>query len=168
MTIPWRWVNSITTIGQLRSYSLWQFTKTIERRKQTHPDRPLIRISSTFFYHLSSDYDLVPISSLASRAKILRAEAVNLGTVMEEPEYAPMKVGQQVQKYVHPSFPAFLVLMVFPFSELRHIALMAWRKIISGNTASNYRDFVLLNSDRLYKPNYFVIDWYTSTGSGGP
>ncbi|KAI5997932.1 hypothetical protein EDD15DRAFT_2242639 [Pisolithus albus] len=69
--------------------------QTIAKRKVSHPDRPLIRISSTFFWHLSSDYDLAPISSLLGRAKSLHAT---------EPEesleglYPSMKVGQQVQK----------------------------------------------------------------------
>ncbi|KAH8120079.1 Clavaminate synthase-like protein [Phellopilus nigrolimitatus] len=66
--------------------------KTIERRKQTHRDRPLI----------------LPIPSLAERAKALKADTNNLGNeVEEETLYEPMKVGQQVQ------------------NELRHIALMA-------------------------------------------
>ncbi|EJD04197.1 Clavaminate synthase-like protein [Fomitiporia mediterranea MF3/22] len=78
-----------------------------EKRKHSHPDRPLIRISSTFFYHLSSDFDLDPIPLLADKARELRAQAIDLGTVAEDSEYPPMKVGQQVQ------------------NELRHIALMA-------------------------------------------
>lgn len=81
--------------------------ETIEKRKELYPDRPLIRISSTFFYHLSSDYDLAPIPFLASRARDMDAEAVKRGQIIDEVVYEPMKVGQQVQ------------------SELRHIALMA-------------------------------------------
>ncbi|KAI0660332.1 Clavaminate synthase-like protein [Cubamyces menziesii] len=83
--------------------------QAIERRKTENPDRPLIRISSTFFWHLSSDYDLVPIPTLQERARALRADTINLGKVDldEETAYEPMKVGQQVQ------------------NELRHIALMA-------------------------------------------
>jgi isopenicillin N synthase-like dioxygenase len=42
-------------------------SQVIETRKQTHPERPLVRISSTFFWHLSSDFDLQPISSLEQR-----------------------------------------------------------------------------------------------------
>ncbi|KAJ4393097.1 hypothetical protein N0V93_002304 [Gnomoniopsis smithogilvyi] len=81
---------------------------TIERRKTDFPDRPLIRISSTFFWHLSSDFDLNPIPELAHRARQLRLEQLNLGQDEgEEAEYPPMKVGQQVQ------------------NELKHIALMA-------------------------------------------
>jgi isopenicillin N synthase-like dioxygenase len=71
--------------------------ETIEKRKQSHPDRPLIRISSTFFWHLSSDFDLAPMADLAKRAP------QEVGTTT----YEPMKVGAQVQQ------------------ELKHIALMA-------------------------------------------
>lgn len=72
---------------------------TIERRRKDFPDRPLIRISSTFFWHLSSDFDLTPIPELADRAKQLRLEQMNLGRDEgEEAEYPAMKVGQQVQK----------------------------------------------------------------------
>ncbi|KAJ9144753.1 Clavaminate synthase-like protein [Coniochaeta hoffmannii] len=81
---------------------------TIEKRKAAFPDRPLVRISSTFFWHLSSDFDLAPIPELADEARRLRAEQFNLGKDEgREVEYPPMKVGQQVQ------------------SELKHIALMA-------------------------------------------
>ncbi|OJT15802.1 hypothetical protein TRAPUB_3908 [Trametes pubescens] len=81
----------------------------IQRRKAENPDRPLIRISSTFFWHLSSDYDLAPIPELREKARSVRADTINLGKVDldEETTYEPMKVGQQVQ------------------NELRHIALMA-------------------------------------------
>ncbi|KAK4214254.1 hypothetical protein QBC37DRAFT_284173 [Rhypophila decipiens] len=82
--------------------------EVINARKEQFPDRPLVRISSTFFWHLSSDYDLVPIPHVADQAKALRAEQFNLGKDEgEEVEYPPMKVGEQVQ------------------SELKHIALMA-------------------------------------------
>jgi hypothetical protein len=73
--------------------------QTIEQRKVDYPDRPLIRISSTFFWHLSSDYDLSPIHSLADRAQAIKADMANLGKEEEDNVvYAPMKVGQQVQK----------------------------------------------------------------------
>ncbi|KAM7187539.1 hypothetical protein V8F33_011186 [Rhypophila sp. PSN 637] len=82
--------------------------EVINARKEQFPDRPLVRISSTFFWHLSSDYDLVPIPQVAEQAKALRAEQFNLGKdESEEVEYPPMKVGEQVQR------------------ELKHIALMA-------------------------------------------
>jgi len=81
--------------------------ETIKHRKAEFPDRPLIRISSTFFWHLSSDYDLVPAPSLLKRAHALKAERLNLGVDEEETVYEPMKVGHQVQ------------------NELKHIALMA-------------------------------------------
>ncbi|KAL8315968.1 hypothetical protein RB597_000049 [Gaeumannomyces tritici] len=80
----------------------------VERRSRELPDRPLVRISSTFFWHLSSDFDLAPIPKLAEEARRVRAEQFNLGRDEgEEPEYAPMKVGKQVQ------------------NELKHIALIA-------------------------------------------
>jgi len=69
----------------------------IERRKVQCPDRPLIRISSTFFWHLSSDYDLAPIPSLAARGQAIRAEQIRLG-YDDNIVYEPMKVGRQVQK----------------------------------------------------------------------
>ena len=68
---------------------------SIENRKKEYPDRPLIRISSTFFWHLSYDYDLVPISSLLDRARRLRREDEG------ETVYESMKVGQQVSKCVY-------------------------------------------------------------------
>ncbi|KAL7624792.1 hypothetical protein AAE478_004006 [Parahypoxylon ruwenzoriense] len=78
------------------------------QRRQEQPQRPQIRISSTFFWHLSSDYDLAPIASLAAQAKSLRAAQFDLGRDEgDDLEYAPMKVGQQVQ------------------NELKHIALLA-------------------------------------------
>ena len=75
--------------------------ETIERRKTQFPDRPLVRISSTLFWHLSSDFDLTPVPELAERARQVRAEQFNLGKDEgEEVVYAPMKVGHQVQGYV--------------------------------------------------------------------
>lgn len=82
--------------------------ETIERRRRELPDRPLVRISSTFFWHLASDFDLNPIPELADKAKALRLEQLNLGRDEgDEVQYPAMKVGEQVQ------------------SELKHIALMA-------------------------------------------
>lgn len=74
---------------------------TVAARRREHPDRPLVRISSTFFWHLSSDYDLAPIPALAARARDVRAANFDLGRDEgDEVEYAIMKVGQQVQKQV--------------------------------------------------------------------
>lgn len=71
----------------------------IKQRKVAFPDRPLVRISSTFFWHLSSDFDLAPIPSLAEEARRARAKQLNLGKDEgEEVEYPAMKVGQQVQR----------------------------------------------------------------------
>lgn len=82
--------------------------EVIAKRKEQFPDRPLIRISSTFFWHLNSDHDLAPIPKLAEEAKRIRAEQFNLGRDEgEEKTYPPMKVGELVQE------------------ELKHIALMA-------------------------------------------
>jgi isopenicillin N synthase-like dioxygenase len=75
--------------------------KTIQRRKVEAPDRPLTRISSTFFWHLSSDYDLSPIPSLAKRASDARVQSQGQGPSigdLEDTVYEPVKVGQQVQK----------------------------------------------------------------------
>jgi isopenicillin N synthase-like dioxygenase len=81
--------------------------KTVEKRKVNFPDRPLIRISSTFFWHLSSDFDLTPIPDLTEKAKALHLDQLKLGIQEDQAVYEPMKVGQQVQ------------------NELKHIALMA-------------------------------------------
>ncbi|CAK7200241.1 hypothetical protein SEUCBS139899_002932 [Sporothrix eucalyptigena] len=79
----------------------------VEARKASNPDRPAIRISSTFFWHLASDVDLAPLPALADKARQLRtakaAQGLDEGA---DVVYAPMKVGQQVQ------------------NELKHIALM--------------------------------------------
>lgn len=76
-----------------------QTIEVIERRKVEVPDRPLVRISSTFFWHLSSDFDLAPILGLAEESRKARAEQFNLGkNEDEEVIYPAMKVGQQVQK----------------------------------------------------------------------
>ncbi|GAW18368.1 hypothetical protein ANO14919_078430 [Xylariales sp. No.14919] len=80
----------------------------VARRRAECPERPLVRISSTFFYHLASDFDLAPIPALAERARAVRAEQAGRGRDEGEAvEYRPMKVGEQVQ------------------DELKHIALMA-------------------------------------------
>ena len=73
-------------------------SKTIQRRKVEFPDRPLVRISSTFFWHLSSDYDLAPIPSLAKRANDAKIQSKLSVDDSEETVYEPMKVGQQVQR----------------------------------------------------------------------
>jgi isopenicillin N synthase-like dioxygenase len=64
----------------------------VERRTRDLPDRPLVRISSTFFWHLSSDFDLAPIPELLERATAI--DPGKPGTVA----YEPMKVGEQVQR----------------------------------------------------------------------
>ncbi|KAF8324059.1 Clavaminate synthase-like protein [Clavulina sp. PMI_390] len=77
--------------------------KAMERTKVERPERPLIRISSTFFWHLSSDFELAPIKALETAAH----EARNVGATEDPAQYPPMLVGQQVQ------------------NELKYIALMA-------------------------------------------
>jgi len=73
--------------------------EAIERRKVEFPNRPLIRVSSTLFWHLSPDYDLVPIPALKDRAGILRAKNLEAGLQEgDEVIYEPMKVAQQVHK----------------------------------------------------------------------
>ncbi|PPQ67139.1 hypothetical protein CVT25_005740 [Psilocybe cyanescens] len=85
-----------------------QTIQAIEKRRVAYPDRPLIRISSTFFWHLSSDYDLIPISSLVEKAVELRNDKFKVGKPDgDEVRYEPMKVGELVR------------------NELKHIALMA-------------------------------------------
>ena len=97
----------------------------IEKRKVTFPDRPLIRISSTFFWHLSSDYDLVPIPALVDKAQALRDAHAKAGkSDGDDVVYQPVKVGQQVAKYVVQFFRIFHDLIFVP-SELKHIALMS-------------------------------------------
>ncbi|KAF8203809.1 hypothetical protein BJ912DRAFT_1018512 [Pholiota molesta] len=82
--------------------------QTLAVEERGIPERPLIRISSTFFWHLSSDYDLIPIPVLNDRARQLRAEHIKAGkSEGDETLYPPMKVGQQVR------------------NELQHIALLA-------------------------------------------
>jgi isopenicillin N synthase-like dioxygenase len=73
--------------------------EAVEARKARFPDRPLIRISSTLFWHLNSDYDLAPIPALAERAKKVREEQARLGRDEgEEIQYPATKVGFQVQE----------------------------------------------------------------------
>ena len=62
--------------------------------KAEQPTRPLIRISSTFFWHLNSDFDLEPMPELQERVKKLSdIKSADLTTL-----YPKMKVGEQVQK----------------------------------------------------------------------
>lgn len=98
---------------------------TMARRAVEYPDRPRIRISSTFFWTLASDFDLVPIPALEERARAVRAQQLNLGRDEGAPVvYRPMKVGQQVEEYVclfflH-SFPSFPFPTPFPSLVFLH------------------------------------------------
>lgn len=74
----------------------------MEQRAKEQPDRPQIRISSTLFWHLNSDFDLAPVPALAERAKKVREAQENLGRDEgREAEYPPTKVGHQVERYEH-------------------------------------------------------------------
>ena len=80
-------------------YSSRVLDQAIERRRVEFPDRPPIRVSSTFFWQLSPDYDLVPISELEERAAIVRATNLEAGlNEGDEVIYEPMKVRQQIYK----------------------------------------------------------------------
>jgi isopenicillin N synthase-like dioxygenase len=83
-----------------------QTLAAIERRKVEFPDRPLIRVSSSLFWHLSPDYDLVPIATLKDKADILRAKNLEAGLNEGDVIYEPMKVAQQVRKHEHANSPA--------------------------------------------------------------
>lgn len=72
---------------------------TMRRRAAEQPGRPQIRISSTLFWHLNSDFDLQPVPALAEKARQLREEQERLGRDEgRAAEYPPMKVGQQVER----------------------------------------------------------------------
>ncbi|KAI0403364.1 hypothetical protein F4802DRAFT_294299 [Xylaria palmicola] len=72
---------------------------TIARRRAARADRPLVRISSTFFWTLASDFDLAPIPALADKARAVRAEQEGRGRDEGEAvDYVPMKAGEQVQQ----------------------------------------------------------------------
>lgn len=106
--------------------SSWQ---AMSSRAVAHPSRPQIRISSTFFWHLSSDYDLEPIPMLAKQATFRGGASQNqLDDGIKLPVYGRMKVGRQVEKYVTFMIVCSVVYLSdlhgLPFSELRHIALM--------------------------------------------
>ncbi|KAG6291322.1 hypothetical protein E4U09_003983 [Claviceps aff. purpurea] len=84
-----------------------QTLDAVSKRRRESPDRPLVRISSTLFWHLNSDFDLVPVPALVERAERVREEQKRLGRDEGSArKYLPMKVGHQVE------------------SELKHIALM--------------------------------------------
>ncbi|PHH68183.1 hypothetical protein CDD82_750 [Ophiocordyceps australis] len=75
-----------------------QTLEAMEKRRRDFPARPLIRISSTLFWHLGSDFDLTPVHDLAERARAVHEEQARLGRDEGEmPVYAPIKVGRLVQ-----------------------------------------------------------------------
>ena len=80
-------------------YSSRIFNQAIERRKVEFPDRPLIRVSSTLFWHLSPDSILDPNPACKDKAGILRAKNIEAGlNEGDEVIYEPMKVEQLVRK----------------------------------------------------------------------
>jgi hypothetical protein len=72
----------------------------VERRQREAPDRPLIRISSTFFWHLESDYTMRPIEECVRRARELeKGKDIGPDRGYDGGEgYPEMKVGEFVQK----------------------------------------------------------------------
>jgi len=79
---------------------------SMARRRASNPERPLCRISSTFFYHLSPHELIAPLPELeARRQEVLNADLT--GNAASKEEYPEMYVGELVQR------------------ELQHIALMA-------------------------------------------
>ncbi|KAH8080830.1 hypothetical protein HD553DRAFT_316423 [Filobasidium floriforme] len=63
--------------------------KAIENIKANKPDRPLIRISSTFFYHLSPEYELHGLPELVKEAE---------RRFGPQDDYGRMTVAEQVQR----------------------------------------------------------------------
>lgn len=63
--------------------------QAIKRRKAQHPERPLIRISSTFFWHLTPDYHLEAFPELRKRAE---------DRFGPQKSYGEMLVGDQVRQ----------------------------------------------------------------------
>ncbi len=112
-------------------------------RAATCPSRPQIRISSTFFWHLSSDYDLAPLPGLGEKARKhgrVSGDQQSLHDDLDVVVYHNMKVGHQVQRYAVRSVScklpmdaysiahdvnAYLSMFSTSSSELKHIALMA-------------------------------------------
>jgi hypothetical protein len=83
-------LNGVVLAGYHEVVCTKETMDAMKLRSSSRPDRPLIRISSTFFYHLSSDYELDPLAF---------AERINLDYPREEHErkYEIMKVGTLVQ-----------------------------------------------------------------------
>ncbi|WVQ84834.1 hypothetical protein IAT38_006991 [Cryptococcus sp. DSM 104549] len=62
---------------------------TLKKRREEFPDRPSIRISSTFFWHLTPDFMLKPIPALEQEAEKRYGK---------QEEYGEMLVGDQVRR----------------------------------------------------------------------
>lgn len=65
----------------------------IERSKRETPDRPLYRISSTFFYHLSPQEFIKPLEELEARRQS------TISTDRKPVNYEGMYVGELVQRW---------------------------------------------------------------------
>ncbi|KAG5986264.1 hypothetical protein E4U54_005514 [Claviceps lovelessii] len=75
-----------------------QTLEALAAQARDRPDRPRVRISSTLFWHLNSDFDLAPVPALAERAARVREEQRRRGRDEGvEAEYLPVKVGHQVE-----------------------------------------------------------------------
>jgi hypothetical protein len=74
--------------------------KAVEARKRDFPDRPLVRISSTFFWHLESDYVMRPIAECVRRKdEVDEGADLGKGLGYEGGDgYPEMRVGELVQK----------------------------------------------------------------------
>lgn len=69
----------------------------LEKARFMKPDRPHIRISSTFFYHLSPQELIAPLPELEERRKQV------VGDVDVQQKYEKMYVGELVQRSVFQS-----------------------------------------------------------------
>lgn len=74
------------------SASSWHITQAIDHMRSTDPSRPLIRISSTLFYHLSPDHILESEPSLKKEAE------KRFG---HQEDYGRLSVADQVRRWVH-------------------------------------------------------------------
>ena len=95
--------------------SLLMHGQAMSRRRSEHPDRPSNRISSTFFWHLSSDHLLEPDLALSKMAE---------DRFGHQKEYGSMLVGEQVQRSVIPTTKASVRAEIIESSVL----LPSWQR----------------------------------------
>ena len=93
----------------------------LEKAKRERPERPRIRISSTFFFHLSPQELIAPLPELEERRKQVMGESD------VSSKYESMYVGELVQRCVtlHKHHTYALLMRRTSCRELQHIALMA-------------------------------------------